>query len=61
LNDDFVSTEHALLAYRDGFWWLSDVASTNGTFVNNQRVTRPTALQWGDLIGIGRVKMRLEP
>jgi FHA domain len=61
LNDDYVSTEHALLAYRDGFWWLSDVASTNGTFVNNKQVTRPTALQWGDLVGIGRVKMRLEP
>jgi FHA domain len=61
LNDDYVSTEHALLAFRDGFWWLSDVASTNGTFVNNRQVTRPTALQWGDLVGIGRVKMRLEP
>lgn len=61
LNDDFVSTEHALLAYRDGYWWLSDVASTNGTFLNNQPVKRPTALQWGDLVGIGRVRMRLEP
>ncbi|HEX2913231.1 MAG TPA: FHA domain-containing protein [Chloroflexia bacterium] len=61
LDDEFVSSEHSLLAWRDGRWWLSDVASTNGTFLNGQRVTRPVEVNWGDQIGIGGVRLRLEP
>ncbi len=61
LDDDFVSSEHALLAWRDNRWWLSDVASTNGTTLNGQPVTRPLPVNWGDLIGVGRVRLRLEP
>ena len=59
LNDDFVSGEHALFAWRDGQWWLSDVASTNGTYINGQRIDRPTPIQFGDQIGIGRVRFQL--
>jgi pSer/pThr/pTyr-binding forkhead associated (FHA) protein len=61
LDDDYVSSEHALLAWREGHWWLSDVASTNGTFLNGQPVTRPVQVSWGDLIGVGGVRLRLEP
>lgn len=61
LDDDYVSSEHALLAWREGRWWLSDVASTNGTFLNGQQVTRPVQVNWGDLIGVGGVRLRLEP
>jgi hypothetical protein len=61
LDDDYVSSEHALLAWREGRWWLSDVASTNGTFLNGQPVTRPVQVNWGDLLGIGGVRLRLEP
>lgn len=61
LDDDYVSSEHALLAWREGRWWLSDVASTNGTFLNGQPVTRPVQVNWGDLIGVGGVRLRLEP
>ena len=61
LDDDFVSSEHALLAWREGRWWLSDAGSTNGTTLNNQPIQRPVAVNWGDLIGVGRVRLRLEP
>ncbi len=61
LDDDFVSSEHSLLAWRDGKWWLSDVASRNGTVLNGQVITRPMQLNWGDLLGVGRVRLRLEP
>ena len=54
LDDDYVSSEHALLAWREGRWWLSDVASTNGTFLNGQPVTR-AVLREGDVLGIGRL------
>jgi pSer/pThr/pTyr-binding forkhead associated (FHA) protein len=61
LDDDFVSGEHALLAWREGRWYLSDVASTNGTFLNGEQVSQPRPVHQGDLIGIGRVRLRLEP
>lgn len=60
LNDRFVSTTHALLTYRDRQWWLEDLGSTNGTLVNQRAITEPTALIYGDVIEIGRIKLRLE-
>ncbi len=61
LDDDFVSGEHSLLAWRDNRWYLSDVASTNGTYLNGEQVLQPRIINYGDLIGIGRVRLRLEP
>lgn len=60
LPDVFASNAHALLTYRDGEWWLEDLDSRNGTFLNNARVTRPSVVREGDLITIGRVLMRFE-
>jgi hypothetical protein len=61
LDDNYVSSQHSLIALRDGAWWLSDVASTNGTFLNEQPLTQPSQLNYGDVVGIGRVRLRLEP
>jgi len=60
LRDPFVSTHHALLVWREGRWWLEDRNSKNGTTLNNEPVTRPTVVSAGDLIGIGRIMLRLE-
>lgn len=59
IDDEFVSGEHALLVWRDGNWWLSDVASTNGTFINGEEIQEPTVARPGDLLGFGRVKAKL--
>jgi pSer/pThr/pTyr-binding forkhead associated (FHA) protein len=58
LDDDFVSAEHSLISWRDARAWLEDVASTNGTFLNDAEVTRPVPLSEGDLIGIGGVRLK---
>lgn len=60
LPDTFVSAEHALLAYRDGHWWLEDLGSTNGTFVNGMRIEEPIIVGQGDEIGLGQVRLKLE-
>ena len=60
LEDDFVSAQHALLAYRRGRWRLRDLGSTNGTFLNQAEVRTEVAAPLGSLIQIGRVKLRLE-
>ena len=60
VDDRFASAQHALLAWREGRWWLEDQGSKNGTTLNGELVTQPTIVSAGDLIGVGRVVLRLE-
>lgn len=54
LTDPYISDQHAKV-YREGTDWLvTDLQSTNGTFVNQVKVTGPTPLTAGDQLGIGR-------
>lgn len=59
LNDRLVSREHARLIVRESSAALSDLGSTNGAFVNEQRVMGTVELQEGDLIIIGNQEMTL--
>jgi hypothetical protein len=58
LDDSFVSAEHAELGSRDHRWYVRDLGSTNGTFVNGRAVTS-SLLDNGDVIQFGRVKLKL--
>ncbi len=61
LDDDYVSSMHAQLNHRsDGSWVLQDLGSTNGTYVNSERIADPTIVGVEDIIRIGEVQMRLE-
>ena len=60
VEDDFVSTNHAMLTFRGRSWFVEDQGSTNGTYVNGHRIDRAVALSFGDEITIGRVRMRLD-
>lgn len=61
LNDDYASGNHARLVSRDGEWFLEDLDSRNGTFLNGQRVDAPEKLEPGMEIRIGRTTLRLQP
>lgn len=60
-DDEFASARHAQVLWRaeDGAWWIEDNLSRNGTFVNEQRVTR-AMLKDGDVIRVGRAKFRFK-
>jgi hypothetical protein len=60
VEDQFVSAEHAILTFRGRAWYLEDLESTNGTFVNGAPVDGVTPLGFGDVIQIGQVRLRLE-
>jgi len=60
LPDTFASSHHALLALRNGQWWLEDRESRNGTLLNGQPLGGPTVVSGGDVIGVGRVALRVE-
>ncbi|HHB90575.1 MAG TPA: FHA domain-containing protein [Anaerolineae bacterium] len=57
LNDLSVSREHALIREQDGHFTLFDRGSSSGTYVNNERVLRPTMLYNGDVIMLGEVRL----
>jgi hypothetical protein len=58
VDEDTVSGRHSRLMMRDGLWWIEDLGSTNGTLVNEVQIARPKKLGPGDLIQIGRVRLR---
>jgi hypothetical protein len=60
LTDSFASSEHALVAMRNGQWWIEDRKSRNGTLLNDLPVTEAMVITHGDVISIGNMKFRLE-
>lgn len=59
LDDDYSSTRHARLFQADGEWWVEDLGSTNGTYLDGQRVTRPVPAEIGGSIRIGRTTLNI--
>ncbi|WP_040282429.1 FHA domain-containing protein FhaB/FipA [Tessaracoccus massiliensis] len=61
LDDDYASARHAQLVQKDATTWvISDLQSTNGTYVNGKLVTEPVKVTVGDVVRIGKTLMRLE-
>lgn len=54
LPDPVISARHARLIYRNMHWWIEDLMSTNGTYLNDERVESPTILINGDELRIGK-------
>lgn len=60
INDNFASSEHALVALRNGQWWLEDRQSRNGTTLNGIPMSQSVVITNGDIIGIGSLSFRVE-
>jgi hypothetical protein len=60
LDDGTVSAQHARLSYRQSQWWLEDLHSTNGTFLNQEAVLEPIVITSGDELRCGQVILRLK-
>jgi len=53
INDAEISRRHARLTFQGGKYVLEDLGSTNGTFVNGQRLAGPRVLKAGEVISFG--------
>jgi adenylate cyclase len=60
LLDKIVSKEHCIIELRVDRWFLRDLGSLNGTFVNNERVRGEAPLKHGDEIALGATKGRFD-
>ena len=53
VNDAEVSRRHSRLSFQGGKYVLEDLGSTNGTYVNGQRLTGPRVLKSGEVVSLG--------
>ncbi len=63
IDDDSVSSTHARLEFDNGGWRLTDLRSTNGTFVESVRLAPevPTPLPYGSSVRFGGVRLHFRP
>ncbi|GAA0970460.1 antibiotic biosynthesis regulator FhaB [Acrocarpospora macrocephala] len=59
LSDDYASSRHARLFPQDGQWIVEDLGSTNGTYLDRSKVTRPMPVPLGTPIRIGKTVIEL--
>lgn len=61
IDSTFVSSEHLQLNWERDRWWVTDLRSTNGTFVNGSQIRVPTGIRPGDVIELGAIRLQLVP
>ena len=59
IEDRYASQFHARLYPRNGSWYVEDLGSTNGTYLNRQRVTGSVELQAGDEVRVGKTTLEI--
>jgi pSer/pThr/pTyr-binding forkhead associated (FHA) protein len=59
IEDTYASQQHARIFGKDGGWYVEDLGSTNGTFVNEQKLSSPAMLQPGDRVRVGTTVLEL--
>lgn len=59
LDDTFVSQIHARIFAREGEYLVEDLGSTNGTYLNRQKVAGPMLIQQGDKLQVGSTVLEL--
>ncbi|HTI13440.1 MAG TPA: FHA domain-containing protein [Dictyobacter sp.] len=59
ITDNFISSEHTRLWYRNGVWYVQDAGSRNGTFVNGQPAVEPISAPPGAIVRVGYIQFKL--
>ncbi len=60
LDDKTISARHARCVYHHGQWWLEDLGSTNGTFINGETVEASVVITDGDELRLGSVAVMVK-
>jgi pSer/pThr/pTyr-binding forkhead associated (FHA) protein len=59
IPDDTLSGIHARVFYKNNQWMIEDLQSTNGTGINEERLSTPAVLIDGDEVACGRIRLRV--
>ena len=61
LTDDYASTRHARLSQRGADWYVEDLGSTNGTYLDRAKVTTAVRVPLGTPVRVGKTVIELRP
>lgn len=61
LTDDYASTRHARLSQRGPDWYVEDLGSTNGTYLDRAKVTTAVRVPIGTPVHVGKTVIELRP
>lgn len=61
LTDDYASTRHARLSQRGTEWYVEDLGSTNGTYLDRAKVTTAVKVPLGTPVRVGKTAIELRP
>lgn len=59
IKDETISLRHCKISYHQKQWWVEDLDSTNGTFLNNDPIETETILTNGDQLRLGKVELSI--
>lgn len=59
ISDTYASQFHARIYGQNGSWYVEDLGSTNGTYVNQRRITAPVEVKAGDRVRVGKTTLEL--
>lgn len=60
IDDEYASTHHAKLVFINGDWLIQDLDSTNGTYLDGQRITTPVAVPLNTQVRVGQTTFELK-
>lgn len=60
IDDLTVSNQHARFTFHHKQWWLEDLSSKNGTYLNQEKILTPVVVTTGDSVRFGQVPVSLE-
>lgn len=63
IDDATISSQHARLTFRQNQWWVEDLDSTNGSFLNEVLIEEPMVITSRDTLRCGRIllQIKIEP
>jgi pSer/pThr/pTyr-binding forkhead associated (FHA) protein len=59
ISSELVSAQHARLSFHHNQWWVEDLLSTNGTYLNDERIYTPTVLMVEDELRFGKTNLQI--
>jgi pSer/pThr/pTyr-binding forkhead associated (FHA) protein len=60
VRDDEVSKKHARISFQEGVYWVEDLGSRNGVFLNARRISQRERIGEGNIIKLGMTMLRFE-